>query len=234
MGRLAIWRRSDVGTILLHWLVVITLTTSVATGLRIAADEPEHAWLLVFDRLLPKQVVWTGHMPAALILCTLAVAYVAYLISSQLFRRVQLDHVRLAGLFKGGQARWSAINILLCWIFFTAIVAEIITGVQLYQGRASDFVVQIHLFGTWIILAFVPTHLATHWAIGGFAQLVRIFRPSGLASPAPPFDAMELVAKLNSQIAAAKKSQARLSRRRQGPLEEDHPQGLHRARTPRS
>jgi len=135
MSRLAIWKRSDIGTILLHWLVVITLTTSVATGLRIAADEPEHAWLLVFDRLLPKQVVWTGHMPAALILCTLAVAYVAYLISSQLFRRVQLDHVRLAGLFKGGQARWSAINILLCWVFFTAIVAEIVTGLSARELR---------------------------------------------------------------------------------------------------
>jgi hypothetical protein len=67
MRRLAIRRRTDVGTILLHWLVAITLTTLIATGLRIAADEPEHAWLLVFDRLLPKRVVWTGHLPAALV-----------------------------------------------------------------------------------------------------------------------------------------------------------------------
>jgi hypothetical protein len=82
MRRLAVWRRSDIGTILLHWLVVITLTISVATGLRIAADEPEHAWLLVFDRLLP--TVWTGHVPAALILCALAAAYAAYLTSARL------------------------------------------------------------------------------------------------------------------------------------------------------
>ena len=242
MRRIFIRRRTDIGTILLHWLAVVTLTTSIATGLRIAADEPEHAWLLVFDRLLPKHVVWTGHVPAALILCALAAAYVAYLISARLVRRVKLDQVRLAGLFATGQARWSAVNILLYWIFFSAIVAEIVTGTQLYLGYASDVVVRIHLFGTWIILTYVPAHIATHWAIGGSAQLARIFRPSGIASPAPPFDPMELVAQLNSQIVEAKKSQTKLSRHGQRPLQPDHPQGRihagpnghHRARSMRS
>jgi len=111
MRRLAVRRRTDIGTILLHWLVVITLMTLVATGLRIAADEPEHAWLLVFDRVLPKRVVWTGHLPAALIL-------IAYLISARLFRRVKIDRIRMTGLLRTGQARWNAINVLLYWIFF--------------------------------------------------------------------------------------------------------------------
>jgi hypothetical protein len=242
MRRLAIRRRTDIGTILFHWLVVVTLVTSIATGLRIAADEPEHAWLLVFDRLLPKDTVWTGHLPAALILCALAVAYVAYLVSARLFRRVQLDHVRVAGLLGRGQARWSAVNILLCWIFFIAMVVEIVTGVQLYMGRASAAVVRIHLLGTWIILAFAPAHIATHWAIGGLAQLMRIFRPGGFASPAPPFDPMELVAQLNRQIADAKKSHVKPSRQRQQPPTSGRPQspihagarGLHSARGTRS
>ena len=224
MRRLAIRRRTDVGTILLHWLVAITLTTLIATGLRIAADEPEHAWLLVFDRLLPKRVVWTGHLPAALVLCALAAAYVAYLISARLVCRVQIDHVRMAGLLRTGQARWSVINVLLYWIFFSAMVAEFITGAQLYLGQASDVVVRIHLLGTWIILGFVPAHIATQWAIGGFTQLVRIFRPSGLASAAPPFDPLELVVQLNSQIADAKRDQTRPFRRNQRQPESDRPQ----------
>ena len=224
MRRLAIRRRTDIGTILLHWLVVITLMTLIATGLRIAADEPEHAWLLVFDRVLPKHVVWTGHLPAALVLCALAVAYIAYLISARLFRRVQIDHMRIAGLLKTGHARWSAINVLLYWIFFVAMMAEFVTGAQLYLGQASDLVVRIHLLGTWFILGFVPAHIAANWAMGGFTQLVRIFRPSGFASAAPPFDPMELVVQLNHQIAAAKRNQTRPFQRERKPSDADSPQ----------
>jgi len=243
MRRLAVRRRTDIGTILLHWLVVITLVTSIATGLRIAADEPEHAWLLAFDRLLPKQVVWTGHLPAALILGALATAYVAYIMSARLFSRIQIDFVRMAGLFKTAQARWSAINVLLCWIFFAAMVAEFVTGAQLYFGQASYIVVQIHLLGTWIILACAPAHIATHWAIGGFLQLVRIFRPSGFASAPPLFDPMALVAELNSkvaelnsQVAHAKRDQMKAYRSGQKPPEsgrphmDDDPRGPHRPR----
>ncbi len=224
MRRIAIRRRTDIGTILLHWLVAVTLVASIATGLRIAADEPGYAWLRAFDSILPESVVWTGHMPAALVLCALAASYVAYLISAGLFRRVQLDRVRIVGLLKGEQARWGAMNVLLYWIFFSAIVAEIITGAQLYLGYASTNVVRIHLFGTWIILGFVPAHVAVHWGIGGFAQLVRIFRPGGFASPARPFDPMELVEQLNRQIADAKKAQRKLLPRGQQSPETVHPQ----------
>src|SRR5215470_407750 len=249
MRRLAVRRRTDIGTILLHWLVVITLITSIATGLRIAADEPEHAWLLAFDRLLPTQFVWTGHLPAAVVLYALAAAYVAYLISARLYCRVQIDHVRMAGLLRAGQARWSAINVLLCWIFFAAMVAEFVTGAQLYLGEASYLVVQVHVLGTWIILACVPAHIVTHLAIGGLPQLLRIFRPNGFAAAPPPFDPMELVAQLNSKVAElnskiadAKKDQVRPQRPGRRPSESNHPQnptddgprGRHRPRGTRT
>jgi len=226
MRRLAVRRRTDIGTILLHWLVVITLMTLVATGLRIAADEPEHAWLLIFDRVLPKHVVWTGHLPAALILCALAVGYIAYLISARLFRRVQIDRIRMTGLLRTGQVRWNAINVLFYWIFFAAMMAEFVTGAQLYLDQASNLVVRIHLLGTWIILAYVPAHIAIHWAIGGFTQLVRIFRPGGIASAAPPFDPMELLVQLNRQIADAKRNQTRSFQRGHKPPQSD-PQEVH-------
>jgi cytochrome b subunit of formate dehydrogenase len=229
MRRPAIRRRTDIGTILLHWLFAATLMVLAVTGLKIAADEPEHAWLRVFAPLLPKDVVWTAHMPAALALGALATAYVAYLMSAGLFRRVQLDRVRLAGLFAAGQARWSAINILLYWVFFIAVAAEIVTGTQLYLGYAGDVSIRIHVIGTWIILAYIPAHLAAHWAIGGLAQLIRIFRPSGFASPAPPFDPMELLAELNSRIAEAKKPPPRPPAHGQRPREFNHSLGAVRA-----
>jgi hypothetical protein len=223
MRRLSVRRRTDIGTILLHWLFVVTLVTSIGTGLRIAADEPECSWLLVFDYLLPKQIVWTGHMPAAVVLCALAAAYIAYLVSARLGSRVQIDHVRMAGLLRPGQARWSAINVLLYWAFFGAMVAEFITGAQLYFGQASDLVVRIHLVGTWIILAYVPAHIATQLAIGGVPQLLRIFRSSGLAAAAPPFDPIELVAQLKGQIASAQRGQTTPFRREQNPPQSDRP-----------
>src|SRR6266567_1256273 len=51
-------RKTDFGTVLLHWILVITLTLSIVTGLRIAMDSPEHSWLVALDSLLPLYSVW--------------------------------------------------------------------------------------------------------------------------------------------------------------------------------
>src|ERR1700675_1473555 len=72
-------RKTDPGTILLHWILVITLTLSIGTGLRIAMDSPEHSWLVAFDSLLPLYTVWTLHIPAALVLFPVPVPCGAYL-----------------------------------------------------------------------------------------------------------------------------------------------------------
>ena len=106
------------------------------------------------------------------------------------------------------------------------MMAEFVTGAQLYLDQASNLVVRIHLLGTWIILAYVPAHIAIHWAIGGFTQLARIFRPGGIASAAPPFDPMELLVQLNHQIADAKRNQTRsLQRGHKSP--QSDPQQVH-------
>src|SRR5260370_16171597 len=80
-------RKTDLGTILLHWILVITLTLSIGTGLRIAMDSPEHSWLVAFDRFLPLYTLWTLHIPAALTLFALSVAYAAYIWRGRPMRR---------------------------------------------------------------------------------------------------------------------------------------------------
>src|ERR1700748_917653 len=91
-------RRTDYGTIVLHWTLVSSLVVSLVTGLRIARETPERTWMNAFDRVLPRATVWTAHIPAAVTLGTVAVAYAIYISTSGLARRVRLDRARMLGL----------------------------------------------------------------------------------------------------------------------------------------
>ena len=68
-GRMSRWknrrRRTDYGTIVLHWTLVSLLVVSLVTGLRIASETPDRTWVNLLDDLLPHAAVWTAHMPAA-------------------------------------------------------------------------------------------------------------------------------------------------------------------------
>ena len=88
-------RKTDYGTIILHWLLVAAISVAFVTGLRIATEAPDHAWINVFDAILPRVSVWTLHIEAAIVLVAVAIAYAIYLTLSGLDRRVQLDKVRL-------------------------------------------------------------------------------------------------------------------------------------------
>src|ERR1700733_4249313 len=113
-------RRTDYGTILLHWLLVTATGAAFVSGLRIATEAPNRTWINLFDALLPRASVWTMHIEAAVALIAIAVAYTVYLIRSGLSRRVQLDKIRLRALIGRRQGRLSAVSILLTWIFFVA------------------------------------------------------------------------------------------------------------------
>jgi cytochrome b subunit of formate dehydrogenase len=198
-------RKTDLGTILLHWILVVALTLAVGTGLRIAMDSPEHAWLVMFDSILPLYKVWTLHIPAALVLIAVSVAYAAYVLRGGLMRRIRLDWMRLSGLFnRSHQVRWGSINIVLYWVLFVTMIMEIATGTLLWLGYGSDLCVEMHMWGTWIILAYTAAHITAHFALGGINQLARVFRPTKLGPPQKPFDPMEMVADLLDPESAAK------------------------------
>jgi cytochrome b subunit of formate dehydrogenase len=187
-------RKTDVGTILLHWILVITLTLSIVTGLRIAMDSPEHSWLVAFDRVLPLYTVWSLHIPAALILIAVSVGYAAYVWRGGLMRRIRLDRMRLSGLLnRSKQVRWGSINIILYWVLFLTMVMEITTGTLLWLGYGRSLWVEMHMWGTWIILGYAAAHIMAHFALGGMNQLARVLRPTRLGPPQKPFDPMEMV-----------------------------------------
>ena len=197
-------RKTDYGTIILHWTFVAAFAVALVTGLRIATETPDRTWLNWFDAVLPRGSAWVAHMQAAIVLVSVAIGYVVYMLRSGLGRRVQLDKVRVRGLFRRGQARLSAMIAMMYWIFFVTMSGLLISGGLLYFGFYSGYdVAMLHWVGTWVILAFVVLHVLTQYKSGGVAQLLRIFRPAPLPAPPQRLDAAELLGMLAEQSARA-------------------------------
>ena len=168
-------RKTDYGTIILHWLLVAAFGIAFLSGLRIATEAPGRTWINLFDAVLPRESVWMAHMQAAVALVALSLAYTIYLTRSGLGRRVRLDKIRLRGLFGRRQARLGASNIVLYWVFFVTMLALIASGGLLYFGfYAGHDVATLHWYGTWVITAFAGLHVLAHYRIGGASQLLRM------------------------------------------------------------
>jgi len=192
MSRRAI-RKTDIGTIILHWTLVVLLFVAVTTGLRIAIDSPhDMTWLQIFDFVLPQDIVWTAHIPVGTALFALAIAYTIYLGKTGLSRRIRPDLTRLTGLTRSRQARYGAINILLYWALFVVLVTQMVTGTMLYLGYGGA-AADLHFYATWLIIGYFPCHIAVHYAQGGYSQLLRVFNPGRLAPPPAPFDPFDLI-----------------------------------------
>jgi hypothetical protein len=195
-------RKTDYGTIILHWLMVGALGVAFVSGMRIATETPDRTWINLFDAALPRDSVWMAHMQAAVVLVAAALAYAVYLTRSGLSRRVRLDGVRVRGLFGRKGARLGALNIVLCWIFFIAMLALMISGGLLYFGLyAGHDAAALHWCATWVIVAFAVLHISIHYRIGGASQLLRIFRPALLPALPPRLDEIELLTLLAEQSA---------------------------------
>jgi Ethylbenzene dehydrogenase/Prokaryotic cytochrome b561 len=193
-------RKTDYGTILLHWLLVAALGAVFLSGLRIASEAPSRAWINVFDLLLPRTSVWTLHIEAALVLIAIAVAYAVYLSRSGLSRRVLLDKVRLRALFGRKRGWLGTVNVLLTWIFFLTMVTLIVTGGLLYFGLLAGYdVAAAHWWASWAVPVFACLHVFIQVMIGGTSQLFRIVRPGALPPPPPRLDAVELLTLLAEQ-----------------------------------
>ena len=195
-------RKTDYGTIILHWLLVGAIGVAFFSGLRIATESPDRAWINLFDAVLPRESVWMAHMQAAVVLIAVTLAYLVYVTKSGLGRRVRLDGIRLRGLLGRKQARLGALNIILYWIFFVTMLLLIASGGLLYFGfYAGHDVARLHWWGTWVIAAFAGIHVLTHYRLGGASQLLRIFKPAPLPAPPPRLDPIELLTLLAEQSA---------------------------------
>ena len=194
-------RKTDYGTIILHWVLVGGIGVTLVTGLRMATEGPDHLWLNAFDSFLPRTHVWVPHIWASVILVAVAVAYPIYASKSGLSRRVQIDKSRVRALVGKRQApRLGALGAFMTWIFFLSMIALIVTGGCLYFGVfANHFVRSVHYYATWSVISFIGLHVLNHAAIGGMSQLMRVFRPEKLPAPPKRLDAVELLTMLVEQ-----------------------------------
>jgi cytochrome b subunit of formate dehydrogenase len=194
-------RKTDYGTIILHWVLVGGISVTVFTGLRMATEGPDHLWLNMFDSFLPRTNVWVPHIWASVILVAVSIAYPVYASKSGLSRRVQIDRSRLRALVGKRQApRLGAIGAVMTWSFFLSMIALIVTGGCLYFGIFADHLVRsVHYYATWSVIGFIGLHVLNHAAIGGKSQLMRVFRPERLPAPPKRLDAVELLTMLVEQ-----------------------------------
>ncbi len=193
-------RKTDYGTIILHWTLVAATAVAFLSGLRIATEAPDRGWINFFDAALPRAHVWDAHMLSAVLLVAIALAYTVYIIRSGLGRRVRLDKVRLLGLFGRRPERLGSLSVLLTWGFFVAMATLIVSGGLLYFGWFAGYgMATAHWWASWAVTAFAGVHVIVHYRIAGAAQLLRIFRPERLPPPPPRLDAVELLTMLVEQ-----------------------------------
>lgn len=172
--------RMDAPTIILHWTLVISLILSLITGFRIASDNPESHWMLVFDAILLQGQVTFLHIVSATVLSIVAVAYVIYLLKTGLSSRVTLDIFRVKGLWsKESQAKLTAINVLMFWFVYILLIAAGFTGILLYldSSIAPMAVRLIHEYLAWSVLIYVVVHSLVQFTMGGLPQLLKIINP---------------------------------------------------------
>ena len=171
--------RSDLGTILLHWAVVISVLFSLATGLRLAIDDNTLWFPRQLDAILPQGEIWTPHFIAGLVFLAGIVSYALYLRFGRLQRRVSLRKTVVFTLPTSGRMKWGAANVVLYWILYAAALALAATGVLMYLGW-GDWVVTVHYIGALVVLAYIAAHVISHYAYGGIDQWLRLFRPQSL------------------------------------------------------
>jgi cytochrome b561 len=174
--------RSDVGTVLLHWLTALAFVISLLTGIRMAAFGyalPTVAqWL---SPIMPQGEMWTWHFFTGLSLFFCASAYLLYVMRGGLSPRNALKKIRIMLMPVAAKMRWQAVNIGLHWFIYAMITVMTVTGVIIYLGYGGWWV-WIHSISAFVGFGYIFLHVLTHYLFGGWWQLFRLFRPTQLVS----------------------------------------------------
>ena len=199
--------RTDLGTLVLHWVTAIAFIVSLFTGIRIAADAmnaPVSHWL---NPILPQGEIWTWHFLAGLTLFFCGVAYLLYMRRSAQASRNALKKTRVMLMPASNKMRFGGLNVLLHWAAYLIIVIMTATGVFLYLGYGG-WLVSVHSYTAFVGLGYILVHIVAHYLYGGWWQVLRVFRPAKLvltaaAKPKPLLMAAGIGAAVTAAVAAA-------------------------------
>jgi len=171
--------RTDVGTLVLHWVTAIAFLVSLFTGIRIAADAlsaPVSHWL---NPILPQGEIWTWHFLAGLTLFFCAAAYFVYMRRAALFSRNALKKTRVMVMPVASKMRFGGLNVALHWAAYLIIGIMTVTGIFLYLGWGG-WLISVHSYVAFIGLGYIFVHILAHYLFGGWWQIFRVFRPAAL------------------------------------------------------
>ena len=123
--------KADYPTIVLHWALLVTLIVSFITGMQVAADNPSSTWAQSLRWMLPQGNVIVWHLVSALAFIAIVTGYVAFLWASGVLWRISLNKKwwLMLTTARVAKIRWRAINTLIYWIGFVALIIAFVTGI---------------------------------------------------------------------------------------------------------
>src|SRR5262245_13431134 len=132
--------RSDIGTVLLHLVLVVSFVVALGTGLRIASDDPDAAWLSILDPILPMEHLWFRHLVAGAAMAGTLAGYAVYVVRARLAARIRFDVARARAVWRGGQAGVSALNVVVVWLLLAGLVLETVTGAAIFLNAGQTLI----------------------------------------------------------------------------------------------
>jgi len=174
--------KSDLPTVIIHWALLLTLVTSFATGMQIAADTPSSSWAQTLRGLLPQGNVIFWHLVSAFFFIAIIVAYIAFLWRAGLIARIALNKRWWRMLTTDGprRSRLRAVNTLIYWVGFVALIIAAITGILLHLIPSLvdyQFISVVHQYAAWVLPAYITLHVIVLAVMGGLDYLLKLFRP---------------------------------------------------------
>jgi cytochrome b561 len=169
-------KKSDLGVIMIHWMLAVTLMSTAASGLCLWATWLQPPLAFLFE---PGKV-GAIHIGLGVAIMTLALVYLWY----QKHKNT-LDHLALR---RPLTASWRRVGILLYWVLFAIVIVETATGILLTKLIDKDVLVKVfgvervplatlHLFLVAPVLLFPVAHVTIHWLDGRGGRVLSIFRP---------------------------------------------------------
>jgi cytochrome b subunit of formate dehydrogenase len=164
-------KRSDLGIVMLHWVLVVVLLGSAASGVCLWKKELQPRAAFLF----PPPNLGVIHISLSVAVVALILLYLWY-----------LRHKNFGGhLTIRIRAQWKYANIMLYWALVIVIALETISGILLTKLINQDVLARVfgiekmpllalHLYLVLPILAFPIAHVFIHWMDG---KVLAIFRP---------------------------------------------------------
>jgi hypothetical protein len=186
--------KTDIGTVLVHLVLIVSFVVALGTGLRIASDDPDAAWLSILDPVLPMEHLWFRHLIAGVAMTGALAGYAVYVVRARLAARIRFDISRAKAIWRGGQTGVSALNVVVVWLLLLGLTFEAVTGAAIFLDDAGQTLIALHHWVSWLCLACVVAHVGLHVTYGGARYALKIFRPGRLRIAPPPPDLAELLA----------------------------------------